>query len=195
LEVSGYGEEELSGLAKVLADKAGMHVMISADAERFMQDAAPGIAAQNHRTAERLGANPTNHLSEAYEGIEGDSNAEAAFLRVPGDSRLRAAFGGYRVTPKNRKYLTLPYIAEAYGRRAREFSNLVFGVEDVDVPGYSGPMRVLKEKGTDKVLFTLAKKADIKEQPGLIPFEELANEALRSAGEYIDLAIEEYLNS
>jgi hypothetical protein len=97
--ITGVDDEQVVGLH---AD-----ARIAGDAEIFLKKAGKQIAATQHRTANTLGATPTGHLGEAYEGIESSSGADKIELLIPGASRLRAAFGSYVVRPKNSKYLTI----------------------------------------------------------------------------------------
>lgn len=215
LQMDGLSPEELRALSETLADPAELHAQIAGDAEAFMKAVGPGIAAGNHRTAQRLGANPTGHLAAAYQAIESESDATGAALLIPRASRLRAAFGPYTLQPKSSKYLTIPTHRESYGRRARELDDLfviarpgkglVLARRDDDGPDANSrfllranPGKRRSARGRDagiEVMYLLVTDAEIPEDPNLIPFEELANEAQRSAAEYIDTAIEASLPS
>jgi hypothetical protein len=198
VELTGLREEDFRILQDTLRDRAGLNQRLAADAESFVKKRGAEISKTEHRTAERLGATPTGHLAEAFQGIEGRVDDVSAMLLIPRASRLRAAFGAYRVLPKTARFLTIPYIAEAYGRRAREFDDLEFSIELVKFSnGSSDYARCLIKKGSSPpvVMFLLASKADIPEDRGLFPFEELAEEARDSAEAYIDEAMERSLRS
>ncbi len=190
IEMGGLSAEDLQTIVDSLEDRTELHAQIAGDAERFMQDVGPAIAAGNHTTANRLGASPTGHLADAYEGIESIYDAASAALLIPQASRLRAAFGSYTVEADDGGYLTIPVNAASYGRRAREFSDLK--------PIRVGPKKTLilaRVEGPQlETMYLLVESVDIPEDPTLIPFQELANEAGRSAGEYIDSKIESALN-
>jgi len=168
-----------------LSRRREMNGKIAADLEGFVKAYGRRISPNRHRTAERLGARPTNHLFRAYAAIESASDDESAILRVPRASRLRAAFGEYVVTPQGgKKYLTIPAHPDAYGRRAGEFDDLVFA--------RIGPRMtpaLIRETRTGEgfeVMFFLTRKATIKEDRTLLPFDELADEAADSIDEYLD---------
>lgn len=186
IDVTGLSAEDLRGLAAKLQDGAGLHARIAGDAELFVKERGRVTSAGEHRSASKLGATPTGHLSEAYEGIESISSAESASLLVPGASRLRAAFGRYTLTPKNgSKFLTIPVAREAYGKRAGEFDDLFFL--------RAGPRKTpLLARDTGRgfqTMYFLTPKAEIPEDKNLIPFDDLAEEARDSAEAFIDESI------
>jgi hypothetical protein len=208
--MEGLGSEELARLATTLADPSGLHAQIAGDAEIFVKARGRQTAATEHRTAGRLGAAPTGHLEQAYDAIEGTHDAAAAMLLVPRASRLRAAFGRYVLTPQNgSKYLTIPVAAEAYGKRAREIADLFFmrtgpggtpvlarrveGNKDQNLRTRTNQRRGSRRFTQAEVLYVLVQRAEIPEDTGLIPFEELAETARMSAEEYLDSKMEEAL--
>lgn len=182
----------MNSLAVELRNPTGMYARIAGDAERFVKERGRLTALTEHRTAETLGAQPTGHLSEAYEGIESISDADAATLLVPSASRLRAAFGSYVLTPKNgSQYLTIPVAAPAYGHRAREFDDLFFmRVGITGTPVLARRVSAEAKRFTQaEVMYVLVTESTIPEDRGLIPFDDLADEAADSAMEYIDDAL------
>lgn len=183
IDVSGMAAQELQGLRTRLADSSATHSVIAGKAESFIKNFGQQTSQREHRTANRLGASPTNHLAKAYQSIEGQSDADSARLLVPRASRLRAAFGAYTARPTGgRKYLTIPVAAEAYGKRAGEIPGLVF-------------MRVGPKKtallakpdgdGGITTYFLLVKKAEFKADPSLIPFEDLTSQSADAAELFI----------
>lgn len=190
--LSGLSAADLAAFTGQVQNRAGMHARMAGDAEILIKRRGKATAATEHRTANALGATPTGHLADAYEGIEGESSADAAVLLVPGASRLRAAFGRYVLTPRNgSKYLTIPANAEAYGKRAREIGNLF--------PVRVGPRKTLtlsrqREGGGLEVMYVLVQRAEIPEDAGLIPFDDLAQEAADSAEAFIDESIQAHLS-
>jgi hypothetical protein len=203
--------ENLDRIAGSIEQRIEMNTRIAADAEIFVKARGKETAAKEHRTANRLGAVPTGHLSDAYEGIDGRAGAEKAELLIQGASRLRAAFGTYVLTPKNAKFLTIPMHRDAYGKRARELDDLFV----ISRPGKAlmlarrteaGPsptQRFLtrqrptvrrRERNPDQgieVMYVLVKTATIPVDEGLIPFDALAEEAWDSAQAYLDEVIGE----
>jgi len=192
ISLAGLDADDLARLSESFRDGAGLHARIAGDAEIFVKARGRVTAQTEHRTANRLGARPTGHLSEAYEGIESQSTAAAASLLVPGASRLRAAFGRYVITPRaGSKFLTIPVAAEAYGRRAREFDDLFF----LRAGPRKTPILARNAGGGLQTLYVLVPKAEIPEDKNLIPFDDLADEARDSAEAFLDEAIEAALPS
>lgn len=204
-----YEGIDLTELREALGDSTGLNARVAGDAEKFLKREGPRIAADKHRTADKLGANPTGHLTEAYEGIEGISDANSATLLIPSASRLRAAFGTYVLTPKNAKFLTIPAHKDAYGKRAGEFDDLFFmrvgprktpvlarrveGTEDRLLRARPYQRRDNRRVAEAEILYVLARKAIIPEDPTLIPMDALSEEARDSAEAYLDELIERSL--
>ena len=193
ISVSGFRSEQMDILTHGLKDKRELHARIAGEAEAFVKTRGVATAANEHRSARRLGARPTGHLERAYQGIEGQSDGEAATLLVPRASRLRAAFGAYTLTPKSgSKYLTIPVAAESYGRRAREFEDLTFLRVG---PRQTAILARTAADGSLETMYVLVKKADIPEDRSLIPFDDLAATARDSAEAYLDEEIEKLLTA
>ncbi|MCU0782277.1 MAG: hypothetical protein MUF04_14425 [Akkermansiaceae bacterium] len=183
LTVTTTGPDVAASAAEKLRNPAGLHARMAGAMERFLKDFGRETSKTEHNTASRLGARPTGHLGAAYEAVESSSSAQAASLWVPGASRLRAAFGPYTVRPgEGRKYLTIPVAREAYGKRAGEIEGLV-------------PMRVGPKKtpilgmphggGRMTTYYLLVAQADIPEDAGLIPFEDLYAAGAAAAEKYL----------
>lgn len=82
----------------------------------------------HHRTASRLGASPTGFYADAAAGtqlpqLEGEDGVSVSINKEGLAQRL---FGGVITAGKSSKWLTIPAIALAYGRRAGSFNNLQF---------------------------------------------------------------------
>lgn len=183
-------DSQLATLQAAMADKAGIHSRIAGDALTFVRRFGAQKARGEHRTARRLGAGSTGHLSEQYEKIASASSAAEATLLVPRAGRLRAAFGTHTITKSN-GYLTLPVHKDAYGRRAREFSDLV--------ALRVGPRKnlILARKTADgelETMYFLTKSVTIKEDATLIPFKEIYDGAGDSVMAFLDEALLETIN-
>jgi hypothetical protein len=204
------GVTGLAEFAASLQDPSGLHARMAGEGEKFVKARGAETAAGEHRTANRLGANPTGHLAEAYEGIEGVSDESSARLLIPGATRLRAAFGRYVLEPRNgSRYLTIPVHRDAYGRRAREIDDLFFmrvgprktpvlarrteGEENTLLRARPNQRRARRRFATAEILYVLVGKVTIEEDRGLIPFDDLAEEARDSAEAYIDEQVERSL--
>ncbi len=187
IDITGQASDELAELQGRLLDGAGLHARIAGEAEKFIKERGRETAATEHDTATRLGARPTGHLEQAYQDIASESDGSSASLQVPRASRLRAAFGGYLVTPgPGKQFLTIPWDSESYGKRAGEFGvgALEFSRELVKFRnGETGFAPVLIKAGTGKggsvaeVMYLLCRKANIPGDAGLIPFDDLAEHA------------------
>lgn len=190
IHTEGLDASQLEAIAVEMGNKVGLHTAIAVESENFVKSTGAKIAAGQHRTARRLGGNPTGHLERAYQAIEGEASEAAASLLVPRASRLAAAFGPVHVEPTGgRKFLTIPVHAEAYGRRAGEF-DLDFIVTG---PGKTPILARKDSNGNLETMFVLVKSADIPEDPTLIPFQDLGDVARDAAEEYLDELVERNL--
>lgn len=206
------GGLDLAGFAASLQDRGILHARLAGDAEIFLREVAPSIVGRNHRTADRLGARRTGHLEDAFQAIEGVSSEQDARLLIPRASRLRAAFGSYVVKPVNGgKAITIPVHPDAYGRRAREFADLflmntgpgktpvlarrVEGKKDQSLRAAPRARRRARRFTTAEILYLLVDQVEIPEDRNLIPFDELAEEAVDSANAWIDDQVERSLGS
>lgn len=84
------------------------------------------VTGARHDTANRLGATPTGHWAQAAEKASAKADDNGATINVDHPGIGRAGHDVEIVPTGGRQYLTIAVIAAAYGRRAREFDNLVF---------------------------------------------------------------------
>lgn len=209
--------DSLRELSATVLDKEGLHARIAGNVERFVKgpDVAGKISAEQHRTASKLGATPTGHLAEAYEGIESESDATAARLVIPSGTRLTAAFGKQVLTPQKSKFLTIPTHKDSYGRRARELDDLFVisrpgkalmlarREERTDDPNSKLALRsrtYKRSRAKDKdagieVMYLLLKSVEIPEDKTLLPFSKMEEEAEDAVEEFIDDAVEAAMNA
>lgn len=111
----------------ITGDKTVLHDYVSRRSAEAARRHVRTIAPARHWTADRLGAQRTGFLERAAGAIEPDADAQAAYLVIPRSFGLQRAFGPIVIVPtRGGTYLTIPATAEAYGRRAGEFANLVF---------------------------------------------------------------------
>lgn len=129
-------------------------------------------AATHHKTAERLGASPTNVLVDAAENIAVTKNPRGGSIRInaPG---IRRAFEGFDVVPKNAKALTIPLIAAAYGKRAREYPGELKVVKAKSGRAY------LVDEDTGEGVYLLLKHVYIPHDPDMLPDNRTMNNAFR----------------
>lgn len=126
IDVSGEAQvrQMLAKLQGQLTDRTILHKSIAGYAETLTRQHLKVLAGTRHKTANRLGAQPSGHLARAAESVTSDGTDQAAVVSVvsPG---LRRAFGPMTIQPRNgAKYLTIPAAAESYNRRARSFNDL-----------------------------------------------------------------------
>ena len=179
IEVTDTASPFLFQLEGKLLDRTGLHSYIAPQAEKLTVQYLEAIAPGRHATANRLGATPTDHLLYAAQAIESGYDADAAWITFPRITGLSRAFRSFELIPLNgKKWLTIPAIKSAYGRRAREFSDLKF------VPlGEDGQLAALvqraKSNGRFIVVFWLKKQVRIEQDRTLLP----SDDAYRSSAE------------
>ncbi len=113
----------LRALERELTDLSGLNAYLASTAEAGTRTYIHAAAAQRHTTANRLGAAPTNYLSKNAELTESRHDANSATITVHGAIFQRVS-GDVTVKARNSKWLTIPATAAAYGKSAREFSDL-----------------------------------------------------------------------
>lgn len=133
-----------------------------------------------HRTASRLGATPTGHLAEGAAKIHMELDGSQAVVTVPIPGITRA-FKDYHITPRDKKALTIPINAVAYGVRAPDLE--LDGWSLFTLPAKQGPgAGVLfgRKAGMKSALalYLLRNSADIPQDRGLMPSDEEMGEAL-----------------
>lgn len=179
--------EQMRVLTRRVEDRESLHEaigtgMVGLVRGHLLYTAAP----TRHTTAQRLGARPTNYLSKLARGVEAVWNKSWASITMPtGDSReiFARVEGPVVIEPRDAKYLAIPAKAVAYGRRPREFSDLVFvqfgstGVRALIKRGSGG-----KGKKPD-VFFWLKDRVTLPQDEGLLPaeyefFERMAENTL-----------------
>ena len=175
----------LQRLRRSIARRKQLHARIAVDVLELTQTYVAGIP--DHKTANRLGATPTNHLEKVANQIEAASSETSSTIKIPRASRLRAAFGDYLVKPKKPNgFLTIPVAAESYGRRARTFTDLVaLRVGPKNTLILARPKVGVKGQDSLTVLYVLVKQAQIKQDRSLLPFDEMRDAAVQTAGDYI----------
>ncbi|MBB5033170.1 hypothetical protein [Prosthecobacter vanneervenii] len=113
----------LQELLKELSDLKPLNDYIGAAAAEGTRMHIRSAAEQRHTTAEQLGASPTGYLTKRAELVSYTASASGVELAVTG-AIFRRVFGPVVIKPVAAKMLTIPWRAEAYGKRAREFDNL-----------------------------------------------------------------------
>lgn len=112
-------------LRSELTNRTELNKYIGASSEAGTRSYLRKIAPNKHATANKLGASPTGYLIKRAELVEGTGNRDRAKITVTG-AIFKRVFGPVTVTARKKKMLTIPWRAEAYGKRAGEFGDELF---------------------------------------------------------------------
>ena len=137
-------------------------------------------AAGRHGTADRMGAMPTNHLSRGARLTTAGEEGGRAVVTVPIPGITRA-FGDYHIKPKDKKCLTIPINASAYGMRAPEMKKRGWNLFTLPAKQGPGAGILFGRKARMKsavALYLLRTSADIPQDRGLMPTDEEMGEAI-----------------
>lgn len=164
--------------------------------ERVTRDHITKASLTRHKTATRLGARPTGYLEKTAGTVESfvTGNADGTIkLTVYGDIFQRVD-RPVSVLPKLKAWLAIPNVAEAYGRRPKEFTGLRFVtlkkgklaalVQDLEQPK--------DDKGRQpfRVIYWLKKGVTLPQDRGLLPSERDYLQALESGASEFMLLLE-----
>ena len=173
---------KLKLLKRVLDDLAPLHAKLAAVTKARTRKWIRTAAQSRHTTAAALGATPTNYLNKRAADMDDEHDAKGARLIIRGAIFARVA-GDVTVTPKRAKMLTIPVNKDSYGKRARDFDNLIFKVSKKSKKTF-----LMQKKGKRLVpMFMLVKSVVLPQDAGLLPGEEeYAAWSEEVAGEYLD---------
>lgn len=145
-------------------------------------------APSRHASAHRLGARPTGHYAAAARSVASGGDAAGGWVEAacPG---LARAFGPLTVKPRERRALTLPVDARAYGTTAPRLEQLGWRIFR---PGQAGVLMGTPPGGGDPVaLYVLARRVTLRQDRGLLPADaELADAAARGMARRVRTAEE-----
>jgi hypothetical protein len=187
-------DEATAGLRAImdkLQDRAGLHRALAGRVADLMQEHIIFKAAPSrHTTALRLGANVTHYLTIAGRSITNEGTANEGLVTITQNGSIFARVGGpVNVRPREKKWLTIPNVAEAYGKKAEEIPGLRLawiGIRRmvlVQGPKYAkkadGKRRTKEEataykaelKKQTRIIFWLKKQVTLPEDRGLLPTE------------------------
>lgn len=184
IEVTDTATPFLSRLTDELKDLKELHSYMAPQLEELTREYLRDIAGSRHATANRLGAAPTNHLlRRGADAVESGFDSTQVYVSLPRDSGLGRAFRDFDITPKNgKKWLTRPVHARSYGKRAREFNDLIFIPFDSERAG----LFAKGQNGKLLMLYALRKRMHIKQDRTLLPSDQQFAEAAElGAREYI----------
>jgi len=115
-------DQVLQAIRNSLTSRAGMHQKMASYGQKITQDKL--IADTRHKSADRLGATPTNFRSKSADRVEAQFDEDEGRVVIPRDTGLGRAFGDVLIRPgSGRKYLTIPGHADTYGRPVKSFGD------------------------------------------------------------------------
>lgn len=158
----------LQELLKELTDLQPLNEYIGAAAAEGTRMHIRSAAESRHTTAEQLGASPTGYLNKRAELVSYTATSSGVELAVTG-AIFRRVFGPVLIRPVAAKMLTIPWRAEAYGKRAREFNDLFVYVSKRG----NGMAFLARREGKQIQLYYLLKSSVLLPQDtGLLPTAE-----------------------
>lgn len=178
----------LTAMLEKLADgdKGELNKAVADEAEVLTANHLLGVRTE-HKTAKRLGAEPTYFFQRMSQAVESWSDGNGAHVTIPtGEAAISnlaksagaaavgsrgpfaAWWGPVNIVAINSSYLTIPASKIAYGRRAEEVPNLRF------IPFASGAKALaqVEGKGADRkinVHYWLKEEVDLPEDKTLLP--------------------------
>ncbi len=174
---SREGEAVLQALRNGLARRGGLHAAMAVPAQQMTQDFL--LRMQRHKTAERLGARPTNFRQKNAKLIQADSDEAGAYVRIPRNTGLGRAFHPVDIVPRaGRKFLTLPADPRTYGRSVRDFPEGTFRFQPTGAQRKT-PALVFAIDG--KVAYWLKRKVHQAQDRSLLPSDAASQEVGRRA--------------
>lgn len=148
-----------------------------------------------------MGGTRTNFWAQCARSTNYTQLPDGVKVSVSQVGAAQRFYGGRIVPGPGKKYLTIPARAEAYGRRAKEFTNLHFEITEAGpalVQGYSSTIRRTK-KGKSKlvsetdpgVMFWLRREVNQKGDPSTLPTPvDLAAAVLSEVNDYVERQME-----
>lgn len=171
LSVTDDASPVLSGLINALEDPTDLNKAIAARAEVETTNYIRKESASRHKTAERLGANPTGYLERAAQGVSSTGDEEGATVILSGDvGGFARAFGDITIKPKKGKFLTLPANAAAYGKRASEFDLDLFVFNRHE--SFAMALGKRTDSGDIDVFYWLRRKVFQRQDRSLLPSDD-----------------------
>lgn len=152
-------KERLEGVASVVGESAQLVLTNHL--------AAKEASGSSHKTASKLGAEPSGLYADMARAISHSIGTDQVTLSINHVAAAQRYYGG-TITPKKRKYLTIPVSASAYGKGlgAGDFTgNLLW------LFGKNGPYGVALKSNPEELLFILAKSVTQPADSTVLPDE------------------------
>ena len=183
--------EILDLITEEVGDLKNVNARIAVEAEEFFRTYLTAVAKGRHKTANRLGAQPSGFFERAAQSPEGTSNSKGATISLSPGAAFARAFRPITIRPKGgKKWLAIPATKTAYARRPGEFGNtlsfLPLGKELAALVGRA------KVNGKRVVFYWLKKKIEQKQERELLPSDEaISAKTLEVVDEYFDDLLED----
>jgi len=126
IELPKDAGQALGPMLAALQDRAGLNRAAADAVSDTVRDHLVTLAGSRHKTASELGASPSGFWERMRNSVDVAASAEAGTVSLPREMALRY-FGGTVRPTGGKQYLTIPAMAEAYGKRAGELHFLTFG--------------------------------------------------------------------
>ena len=199
-KVSENATPQLYALRDLGNDRTRLNEKIAGRAAGLTRNHLTGL--NRHATAKRLGASPTGYYEKKAESVESSATGEQAIVSIAtggGKEAFARVLGEVQILPREgHKYLTVPAINVAYGRRAKEFGDLkfiTFGRKgDADAPRALVKQTVTMVPGKrkpeikqieNKVFYWLTPSVTLTKDRTLLPSDEAYLKAAEEgAGDY-----------
>lgn len=151
----------------------------------------------NGSRANQMGGARTNFYEHAAKSTQFLATVDEIRVSV-NQVGVRQRLEGGLIRPVKGKYLTIPAVSEAYGKRAREFPNLrlafgrghkVIGLEEAPATIVGRGKKGYRAAGSQggRIIFWLVKSALQKADPSVVPSDgELTATALQAAGSALE---------
>lgn len=172
----------LQQLHRELTDLQPLNEYIGVAAAEGTRGHIRGIAPETHETANRLGATPTGYLTKRAELVSYTASSSGVELAVTG-AIFRRVFGPVTIRPVASKMLTIPWRAEAYGKRAREIDGLFVYVSK---RGNGMAFLARREGKTIQLYYLLKSSVVLSQDTGLLP-------DAKAYGEFAEIGARGYL--
>jgi len=170
-----------------LRNKRDLFQFMGAAMRNQVREHLLNVARTKHTTARALGAWPTGHWGKAAEkvskpdALQTSGDAAVVIVNHPGITR---AFRDIEIKPSGgKKFLTIPQVADTYGRRYYTALRM-FGVPSVRTPGKT----VLPPRADGRRWYSYVRRVHQKQDRTLLPSDaELLTAAQKGALSYVKL--------
>lgn len=185
INLEAIGLREMFDAIQGEASRARLHQAMAEAVREATRDYLIVEAGKRHATADRLGAERSGHLEQAWRAVEKspiESSATGATLsiNVPG---LNRAFEDVTIVPKTAKALTIPVDRIAYARRAGEFGNQLYIWKSKTTGNAFLAMRQADKQARPLLLYLLVRSVTQHQDRTLLPSDEQWQDAGGKAAE------------